>query len=223
MDFKSFTLAAVTAELSEEPWVREDADIVEFRMDLATDPLDMLNEYAGDLPVIATNRVNSQGGGAADTPERLATLRSALEHPRVTAVDIELPTVLDGNGQEMLELARELGATVIVSAHDFEHTPPPNEMERVLTTAHSHGDIAKLATTAHNRQDALDLLTVTHTLTADGKSIATMAMGQPGRHTRAVAPIYGSRISYAPLRAQNATAPGQYELATLRTLIDGLL
>ncbi|MFC6725501.1 type I 3-dehydroquinate dehydratase, partial [Halobium palmae] len=47
-----------------------------------------------------------------------------------------------------------------------------------------------------------------------------MAMGQPGRHTRAVAPVYGSRIGYAPVDPADATAPGQFDLGTLRTLID---
>jgi 3-dehydroquinate dehydratase-1 len=47
-----------------------------------------------------------------------------------------------------------------------------------------------------------------------------MAMGEPGRHTRAVAPLYGSRIGYAPVDPEEATAPGQYDLGTLRTLYD---
>jgi 3-dehydroquinate dehydratase-1 len=49
-----------------------------------------------------------------------------------------------------------------------------------------------------------------------------MAMGEAGRHSRAVAPLYGSKIGYAPVRPENATAPGQYDLETLRELIDQL-
>jgi 3-dehydroquinate dehydratase-1 len=49
-----------------------------------------------------------------------------------------------------------------------------------------------------------------------------MAMGAPGRHSRAVAPLYGSRIGYAPVESENATAPGQYDLATLRELVQSL-
>jgi len=47
-------------------------------------------------------------------------------------------------------------------------------------------------------------------------------MGAAGRHTRAVAPLYGSRIGYAPVDPSAATAPGQYDLATLRDLVDRL-
>jgi 3-dehydroquinate dehydratase-1 len=49
-----------------------------------------------------------------------------------------------------------------------------------------------------------------------------MAMGEAGRHTRAVAPLYGSKIGYAPVDPAEATAPGQYDLATLADLIDRL-
>ncbi|MFW6265436.1 MAG: type I 3-dehydroquinate dehydratase, partial [Halanaeroarchaeum sp.] len=56
-----------------------------------------------------------------------------------------------------------------------------------------------------------------------GESVATMAMGRPGRHSRVVAPLYGSSIGYAPVEPENATAPGQYDLKQLRTLVDALL
>jgi 3-dehydroquinate dehydratase-1 len=49
-----------------------------------------------------------------------------------------------------------------------------------------------------------------------------MAMGASGSHTRAVAPVYGSKIGYAPIDPDRATAPGQYDLGTLRRLVDRL-
>jgi 3-dehydroquinate dehydratase-1 len=49
-----------------------------------------------------------------------------------------------------------------------------------------------------------------------------MAMGAAGSHTRAVAPLYGSKIGYAPVDAGDATAPGQYDLATLASLVTTL-
>ena len=67
------------------------------------------------------------------------------------------------------------------------------------------------------------MLSVTHELTEEGLSIATMAMGEAGRHTRAVAPVYGSKIGYAPVDSKKVTAPGQYDLETLRGLVDELL
>lgn len=66
------------------------------------------------------------------------------------------------------------------------------------------------------------MIEATHEATAAGHRVATMCMGEPGRHTRAVTPVYGSKIGYAPVDPANATAPGQYPLATLRELVDGL-
>lgn len=222
MDFESLVIAAATGELTDAHEAQQLADAVEFRMDFADEPLAMLDEYRGPLPVIATNRVEGQGGDAPATPERLEVLQSAVEHPRVEAIDIELATVTDGAGQPVIEHARDHDAAVVISTHDFEATPPPAEITEELRRAGEYGDVAKIATTAADRSDVLDLLAVTHELTTAGESVATMAMGTPGRHSRVVTPLYGSRITYAPVDPSRATAPGQYDLATLCRLIDDL-
>jgi 3-dehydroquinate dehydratase-1 len=110
----------------------------------------------------------------------------------------------------------------VASVHDFERTPPKSDLRGELEAATDRGDVGKLAVTTHSEADVLDLLTVTHEFASSGARVATMAMGEPGRHTRAVAPMYGSCIGSAPVRAEDATAPGQYDLATLRRLIDQL-
>jgi 3-dehydroquinate dehydratase-1 len=222
MDFDSFVLAAVTADLTEEPAAREDADAIEFRLDLAKEPLDALSEYYGDLPIIATNRIEWEGGAAADTPERLETLCVAAEHPMVEAIDVELAAIAAGNGLETVEHARENGVSVIVSIHDFEETPAGTEMKRLLSQAVEYGDIGKLAVTAETLDDVLQLVAVTRSRTQDDEQMATIAMGAVGRHSRVVAPLYGSRIGYAPVDPSDATAPGQYDLATLREMVDQL-
>lgn len=220
MEFDSFVLAASTADLAEEPDARADADAVEFRMDLAADPLEALADYDGDLPLIVTNRADWEGGEAPDTPERLDALERAAEHPKVGAIDLELAALEDGErATETAAHAREHGAAVIVSTHDFAATPEREELSRLLSRACEFGDVGKLATTAETPDDVLGLLSVTRSLTTEGKTVATMAMGEAGRHSRAVAPLYGSRIGYAPVDPAEATAPGQYGLATLARLV----
>jgi len=220
MEFDSFLLAAATGDLDEEPAAREHADLVEFRMDLGADPLDQLAGYDGELPLLVTNRVAWEGG-EAEGDRRLADLALAAEHPRVEAADVELSAVADG-ATDVLGRLREQGVSVVVSVHDFDGTPEPAELRRLLERAAEHGDVAKLATTAEELDDALSLLAATRSATAAGLTVATMAMGEPGRHTRAVAPVYGSRLGYAPVDPGEATAPGQYALATLRSLVEGL-
>ncbi|GAB3018793.1 type I 3-dehydroquinate dehydratase [Natronobiforma cellulositropha] len=221
MDFDSFVLAAATADLTDEPAAREHADALEFRMDLANDPLSALETYDGELPILATNRAEWEGGEAAEEG-RLAALAEATGIDAVEAIDVELASILDGEADDLLETARERGVAVIASAHDFEGTPPRGEMVKTLTEARKYADVAKLAVTATSTWDTLALLSATEQLTAHGDTVATMAMGETGSHTRAVAPVYGSKIGYAPVDPADATAPGQYDLETLSRLVAAL-
>jgi len=227
--FEEFVLAASTADLSEEPRAREYADAVEFRMDLADAPLDQLAGYDGDLPLVATNRASWEGG-EADGTARYDALSTAVGHDAVAAVDVELAALRgihpdpseESHATALRETAREAGVDVVASVHDFESTPEPAALVDLLADAAGEGDVGKLATTATAPADALAVLEATHEATAAGHRVAAMCMGEPGRHTRAVAPVYGSKIGYAPIDAVDATAPGQYPLATLRDLVDRL-
>ncbi|MEF8773902.1 MAG: type I 3-dehydroquinate dehydratase [Halobacteriales archaeon] len=226
MDFAGFVLAASTANLTEEPAARGIADAVEFRMDLAADPTAALAAYDGELPLIATNRARWEGGeagarepGGAGETDRLRTLARATSHDAVEAVDVELRSADLPAGVDAVERAREAGAAVIVSVHDFEGTPDEHRLRELLSDAAAVGDVAKLAVTAHGPDDVLALLSATRALDRAGERVATMAMGEAGRHSRAVAPLYGSRIGYAPVDPAAATAPGQFDLRTLADLL----
>jgi len=227
--FEEFVLAASTADLSEEPAARAHADAVEFRMDLADSPLDQLAGYDGELPLLVTNRASWEGG-EADGLGRYDALSDAIGRDAVAAVDVELAALRgthpdgaeESHATALRETAREAGVDVIASVHDFESTPEPAALVDLLADAASEGDVGKLATTATAPADALAMIEATHEATAAGHRVATMCMGEPGRHTRAVTPVYGSKIGYAPVDPANATAPGQYPLATLRQLVDGL-
>ncbi|MFB6270259.1 MAG: type I 3-dehydroquinate dehydratase [Halobacterium sp.] len=232
MDFEEFVLAAVVTDLADEPAAREHADAVEFRMDLAADPLPALDDYDGELPVIATNRAAWEGGEAR-ADGRIDALAEAARTDSVDAIDVELAALTgdgeddtdgpSGDGAEALAAARSQDTATIVSVHDFERTPEMARMAELLGEACSLGDVGKLAVTAQHYGDALDVLRVTYEFGAVDAPVATMAMGEAGRHTRAVAPLYGSRIGYAPVDPEQGTAPGQYDAATLRTLVDNLV
>lgn len=227
--FDSFVLAASTADLADEPAAREVADAIEFRLDLADEPLAALDRYEGELPLIVTNRPEWEGGGTEEGPDRYDALEVAIAHDDVAAVDIELDALsgavepVDADRARTLrDRAAERDVAVIASAHDFEATPSADRLLDRLAAAAAAGDVGKLATTATDRDDALALLTATHRATERGETVATMAMGEAGRHTRAVAPVYGSRIGYAPVDPEEATAPGQYDLETLDRLVSSL-
>ncbi|MFC6767910.1 type I 3-dehydroquinate dehydratase [Natrinema soli] len=218
LNFDSFVLAAATADLADEPAAREHANAIEFRMDFADEPLVALEAYDGELPILATNRAEWEGGEASDEV-RLEMLAEALAFDAVAAIDVELASIHEGAADAVLETARDRDVSIVASAHDFEGTPPRNEMVKTLTEAGKYADVAKVAVTAESTADTLALLSATEQLTAHGDAVATMAMGEVGSHTRAVAPVYGSKIGYAPVDPAEATAPGQYDLETLAGLV----
>lgn len=225
MDFDTFVLAASTADLDAEPAAREHADAIEYRMDLTESPREALELYEGELPVIATNRPDWEGGERPDGAERRAELLDAIELPAVEAVDVELRALTDGPDAAVdlapvVRAAVDADVRVIVSYHDFEATPDLSDLAEIAAQVCTVGDVGKLALTPQDRGEILDLLRVTHEFSAADRSIATMAMGAMGAHSRIVAPLYGSKIGYAPIDPEEATAPGQFDLATLARLID---
>jgi 3-dehydroquinate dehydratase I len=225
IDFDSFVLTAATADLADaaDPVAREHADAVEFRMDLTDEPLAALEAYDDDLPILATNRPAWEGGEwKGDDDDRLEMLAETTMFDAVKAIDVELESILADDADDVLEVARERDVAVVASAHNFDGTPSRGEMVSTLTEAGKYADVAKLAVTAESKADTIALLSATEQLTHHGDQVATMAMGAVGSHTRAVAPVYGSKIGYAPIDPDEATAPGQYDLATLAELVAAL-
>ena len=220
MNPNQFTLAATTNELAQETRVREVADVVEFRMDKAETPVAQVAEYTGELPILATNRGRWFGGQASDTG-RLDQLFAASEFKTVEAVDIELETVR-GTGWVVQEF-RANDVDVVVSVHDFEQTPDVETLVAIFEECAGHGDVAKVATYANERADSLRMLEAIETATSRGIRVAGISMGGVGSHTRAVAPLYGSELGYAPLHSDTSEyAPGQIPIRELDSLVTTL-
>jgi 3-dehydroquinate dehydratase-1 len=189
------------------------ADILELRIDLLDSDARqaLLDIKKGGMPVIITNRMRDEGGAWAGSEyERIRTLVSLL--PLADAVDIELCAE---KRDYVVEKARGAGKTVIISTHDFQKTPETAVMAGMLKESFKAGaDIAKLAVMPSSLEDVLHLLEVT--LYAKG-AVCTIAMGEIGRHSRIIAPVYGSVMTYGYV--ENATAPGQLRVDELRSIL----
>lgn len=210
---------AVVAVLSGEEAVKNagvaerlGADLVEMRLDLLPkDPIGVLREGrdATTLPIIATNRMTQEGGafhGSED--ERIEILAEASTWADL--VDVELRA--EGRDRLMEIMDRP----VIISFHDFEGMPPLGELRSMLEEIFEAGaEIAKLALTPTSLEDCLDLLKL---LRETEGPLSLMGMGNVGKHLRAVAPIYGSVLTYGYIGS--ATAPGQISVKALREVLD---
>jgi 3-dehydroquinate dehydratase-1 len=198
------------------------ADILEVRIDLLgiDDPGDLtellqgLKEQVG-LPLIVTNRCQKEGGQWEGSEEsRMDLLLSAI--PFADGVDVELSAPFRTRVNEAM---RSGNKTLIISSHDFKATPSYGNMQATLKLANAAGaDIAKLAVTPNNSADTLRLLTVTQD--ADFP-VCTIAMGKLGSHTRVVAPIYGSVLTYGSV--DGTVAPGQLRIDELKHMLEVLV
>ncbi|WP_292462066.1 type I 3-dehydroquinate dehydratase [Methanolobus sp.] len=216
----------IVAVISEEPvesakaakWLG--ADLLELRLDMLefSNPDEMKKaiekiKSTTGLPCIATNRLQTDGGKWTGSDEaRIELLDQALL--KADAVDIELAADA-GLRDSLIRKAKDAGKMVIVSSHDFKSTPSPAEMREIIDRSFKAGaDIAKLAVTPASMQDTLNLLQVT--LDAGG-TVCTIAMGDNGRHTRIVAPCYGSVLTYGSIG--KAVAPGQIPIHQLKSAL----
>lgn len=218
MKIKESALAATTNNITRVTDTRGIADLLEFRMDKAENPIDQLSKYDGDLPIIATNRTRWFGGQATDTG-RLDSLFSASRFDAVKFVDIELETVRSKSW--LTHEFRENDVELIISHHDFEDTPSRDILDAIFEQCAKYGDIAKVATFPQDQTDTLALLEAVNTATEKGIDVAGISMGEIGSHTRVIGHLYGSKLGYAPLLADDTDyAPGQIPLEKLASLIE---
>jgi len=189
------------------------ADIIEFRIDALEDPdTDEIQNIIAEIdrPLIATNRVKSEGGffnGSEE--ERISILIKAAKYADI--VDIELQT-----GTELQEKVIKASKSTIVSYHDFKKTPSFRELLDVVAKEKEIGDIAKFAVMPNNTEDTLTVLKV---LSKVSNTIG-IAMGDIGKYTRVVSPIFGSPITFASIG--NESAPGQLDIQTTKYILQKL-
>lgn len=189
-----------------------DADMIEVRLDLAKgDPIDVLKalRMATKKPIIATNRLKAEGGQwRGSEEERISILIEAAK--LADWVDIELRATLRD------DVLKQVKKPAIVSYHDFIGMPSHEQLEAILEEMVSTGAaISKIAVTPSTMKD--DLIILEFLLEAK-TPLCMIAMGPLGRHLRAVAPLYGSLLTYGYV--SRPTAPGQMSISELKVALE---
>lgn len=183
-------------------------DIIEFRIDqfrtVETDyVLGELGRAAG-WPILATIRSSMEGGAwRGAEAARLALFEAAVGVAH--AVDIELVSrdILPG----VVAAARSCGRLVVVSHHDFEHTPSLESLHALHHNAReAGGDIFKIAAQCNSADDLRTL--AQFTLEAGDKPVVVIGMGTEGAISRIFFPALGSLFTYTSLDVE--TGPGQF-------------
>jgi len=186
------------------------ADILEFRIDALEDPdPDEVQEIISNInyPLIATNRIHSEGGFFNGSErERTSILIKAAKYADI--VDIELQT-----DRKMREEVIKASKSTIISYHNFKKTPSFEELLNVVKKEKEIGDIAKFAVMPNDTKDTLIVLKVL----SEVQNTIGIAMGEIGKYTRIVAPLFGSPITFASV--DNESAPGQLDIKTTKNIL----
>lgn len=186
------------------------ADILELRIDILEDPnSDDVKQLIMDInyPVIATNRMQSEGGFFdGSEKERVSILINAAPYAKI--VDIELQT-----DEKLRSKVVKASKSTIISYHDFKKTPSFEEILSVVKMEKEIGDIAKFAVMPQSNKDTLTVLKVL----SEVQNTIGIAMGEVGKYTRVVAPLFGSPITFASIDKESA--PGQLDIETTKSIL----
>ncbi len=196
------------------------ADLIELRVDyLRNAELEKLLK-AGERPLIVTNRRKAEGGRyRGDEKKRLAILRQAVDLG-AAFVDVEMRT----ERTSLRELIKNKNGTrMILSSHDFQRTPSPSALRKLLDRMMRQGaDVAKIATFAQSWDDNLKVLALIPYARKRGQAIVTFCMGEKGKMSRIFSPLMGAAWTYASLGRRRASAPGQLTVKEMREIWERL-
>ncbi len=191
------------------------ADIIELRIDqFSNRNIDYILEKISfiknlNLGIIGTIRSKKEGGTPISDYERERIFKAIA--PKVDIIDIELSS--ETLRDKVIKIAKDNNALALVSYHDFEKTPPEEEIQSIIDKSVSIGaDIVKYAFNARTKDDVARLLCVTEK--NKDKNLVAISMGSLGRITRVAGFFFGSLITYSYIGV--AFAPGQIEIEKLK-------
>jgi 3-dehydroquinate dehydratase-1 len=193
------------------------SDLVELRVDRLTTGYPPAGELSAALAdfadrAILTIRSPQEGGGyLGSEASRLDLISDLARELRPAYLDIELQTIKT-NRRWADSLPEEVGR--IVSWHDFEGTPPLEQLRRLGREQSELGSVAKVVTTATSFDDNLTTLALCGE--EPGKMVA-FCMGGLGTVSRVVSMRLGAPLAYACL-PDESVAPGQLSISIMRAL-----
>jgi len=208
------------------------ADVVEWRVDFfhAADDHDAVRAQSAALaeqlqgtPLLATCRTSDEGGEIEIDDDAYADLTVALaESGSVHLVDVEYRR--DRSAVErIVAAAHARGVAVVASNHDFDGTPPKDEIVARLRQMQDLGaDICKIAVMPRSTGDVLTLLDATRTMHEEyaERPLITMSMGGLGVVSRIAGQVFGSAATFGMVGT--ASAPGQIDADELRSVLEVL-
>ena len=190
------------------------ADFIEVRLDCLENSR-KLSELvkATKTPLIATNKLQSERGNFKGTEnERQQTLLSAAKQG-FEYIDVDITSLKHSETVHKLKL---LGGKPIISYHKADATLTNSEMQNILEQEIANeAHVCKIVTTAKKIEDNLTMLNFVSTMSGRAKLVC-FCMGEQGKLSRLLSPLFGAFFTFASLERGSETAPGQMSIQEMK-------
>lgn len=185
------------------------ARFLELRLDLIReDPVKIYSFLPDTVKTLVTCRPE-----VYSEHESLHMLKTSMDLG-ATYVDVELESA-DTYLDTLAAHALLCGTKLIVSHHNFEFTPEPEELEVLIKRCYERGgELAKIAVQVNSQEDVRKLLNL---YSLPGKKVI-LGMGKLGRITRVMGPYLGAEFTFAAAGDGEETAPGQLSYDQLNAI-----
>ncbi len=176
-----------------------------------------IKQQAGKIPIIFTCRTMNEGGEGIvlDDDDVLKLYVAACASGCVDVIDYELSNAPDKVAL-LRDASRRNDVTMILSYHNFSHTPRADELVAKCLEAERLGaDIATVSVMPNEAEDVLTLLAATQQANREcTMPLIGTAMGSLGSLSRIFGWVYGSALTFAV--GKGSSAPGQLSIEDMR-------
>lgn len=186
-------------------------DLVELRLDLLNLNLNELKQlFDLDTKYVITNRL-----GDFINEQASAFLKNIIDLG-ADFIDIEIE---ENNNYvtDLIEYSKNTNCKIILSHHNFEHTPSKEKMQEIIDKAKvQNADYVKIATEVKTQKDTLHILS----LYENNDKLIAFGMGEVGRISRVTSLYMGAEFTYVAWDNDNKTAEGQYTFGEMKKIIE---
>lgn len=194
------------------------ADVVELRIDYIkqVDLKDLLTYQKNRIMV--TNRKREEGGKfTGEEQERIALLKDAVTLG-AGFVDLELRTNNDLREMLLDTITHHEGRSqLIISHHILDGTPSYGELQDIFHECVATGArIVKIVTFANTVEDNLNIMKLICYAKKANHKIIAHCMGEKGKISRIMAPLFGAYLTFASLDKGAESAPGQLTVTEMK-------
>jgi len=184
---------------------------VEFRFDL----LDLSPFQVDEVVSSARKSIATYRPDSGDPDRQIQTMLTAIKSG-ANYVDIELEAD-SYYRNELIKEARTHGRDVIISYHNFDHTPDAGSLKKIVNSCKKAGaDVVKIACRVKEQKDVQALMSSYQ----EDTRMVVIGMGKLGLITRVAAPFLGAEFTFASPDSDRKTAPGQISREKLYELIN---